>query len=192
MEAQIKTNPKRILDFDVETVASGFADPNWVPQRITVIAWSWVGEDRVYHTTRLQGPHDMFRSFRYAYDRADMITGHNLIRFDLPVINADLMRVGLPTLGSKLVQDTIKLVKSKGFKKGQDNIGKLLELASKKQAMDWQDWEDAYQWDDLIAGKKVSWRKVISRCKSDVSMHKQMRDEMLERGWVLPAKTWKP
>src|SRR6187551_823836 len=40
--------PLRILDFDVETVAAGFADPNWVPQKITCVAWSWIGEEKVH------------------------------------------------------------------------------------------------------------------------------------------------
>jgi hypothetical protein len=41
------------LDFDCETLAAGFADPEWVPNRITAIAWSWVGEDAVETRTIL-------------------------------------------------------------------------------------------------------------------------------------------
>jgi hypothetical protein len=35
---------RRILDFDIECVAAGYADPEWVPSHITAIAWSWVDE----------------------------------------------------------------------------------------------------------------------------------------------------
>ena len=41
--AAISQVTPRVLDFDVETVAAGFADPDWVPQKITCVAWSWVG-----------------------------------------------------------------------------------------------------------------------------------------------------
>ena len=43
----------RILDFDCETLAAGFADPEWVPNRITAIAWSWIGTDDVHTRTIL-------------------------------------------------------------------------------------------------------------------------------------------
>lgn len=192
MEPKIKTRPKRILDFDCETVSAGFADPNWVPQRITVIAWSWIGQERVYCFSRLSGAKIMLESFLEAYNKADMVTGHNLIRFDLPIINSDLMRLDLPFLEPKIVQDTMRFVKTKGFKKGQDNLGKLLELANQKMNLIWADWEEAYEWDKLIEGKEVTWKVPRDRCKSDVAMHKQMRQEMLDRGWLKGPVMWKP
>lgn len=176
----------RILDFDVETIAAGFADPNWVPQKITCIAWSWIGEDKVYSVTRLvePGPSVMLTCFLEAYDEADMVTGHNLIRFDLPVLQSELLRHGFNSLGPKLVQDTMRLVKTKGFKKGQDNIGTLLKVPVPKQALNWQEWQDAYDEPD--------WETVVERCKSDVVMHKLMRAEMLERGWLKGPTLWRP
>src|SRR6476646_10115613 len=47
------TDPK-VLDFDLETIAAGFADPDWVPQKITCAAWSWVGSGKV--ESRICGP----------------------------------------------------------------------------------------------------------------------------------------
>lgn len=134
----------------------------------------------------------MVKDFLRAYEQADMVTGHNLIRFDLPVLNADLMRHHHPVLGPKLVQDTIKLAKAKGYKKGQETIAANLEIPSKKQSMDWQAWDDAYQWDDLIAGKRVSWKLVKSRARSDVIQHKQMRQELIDKGYMRVPTMWKP
>src|SRR5690349_13816195 len=48
LRSKPESPPKNILDFDVETIAAGFADPDWVPQKITCVAWSWVGEDTVH------------------------------------------------------------------------------------------------------------------------------------------------
>lgn len=50
--------PETVLDFDIETVAAGFADPDWVPQKITCVAWSWIGEDKV--ESRVCGPEGIF------------------------------------------------------------------------------------------------------------------------------------
>jgi hypothetical protein len=189
-----RTNrPLKTLDFDCETVAAGFADPNWVPQKITCIAWSWIGSDLVrtktcggsaglYERPELRAK--MLGEFLEDFSQAEMVTGHNLLRFDLGVVNSECMRLGFPPLKSILVQDTMKIVKTKGFKKGQDNLAKLIQTYESKQAMSWQEWEDAY----AVPG----WPLVVSRARSDVIMHKEMRLGMGERGWLKPAQMWRP
>lgn len=185
--------PIRILDFDIETMAAGFADPDWVPQKVTCIAWSWIGSDEVrvrtcggsaglYEEPNLR--RDLLADFLADYERADIVTGHNLLRFDLPVLNADAMRLGLPPLGPKLVQDTMRLPRGKGFKKGQDNLAGLLRTYERKLALDWQQWEDAYA--------EPGWPTVMDRARSDVIMHKEMRALLIERGWLKPAVVWHP
>jgi DNA polymerase elongation subunit (family B) len=185
------TKTLKILDFDVETVAAGFADPNWVPQKITCVAWSWIGEEKV--ESRVCGPMGLFgkpelrtkmlKPLMDAINEADMLTGHNIIRFDLPVINSECMRLGLPVVPTKLVQDTMRLMRSKGFKKGQDNIGRMLKLSEEKQAMDWQQWQDAYD--------EAGWAGIRSRCETDIIQHKTMRVELLELGLLKTPTLWK-
>jgi len=175
---------RRILDWDLESQAAGFGEPDWVPQRVTAIAWSWIGEDHVSYATLLDGVDYMFEMFLEAYGEADILTGHNLLRFDLPVLQADLLRNDYSPLKSRLVQDTMRIVKTKGFKKGQDNLSTLLENPIQKQSMNWQEWENAYQESD--------WQTVIDRVTSDVAGHKVLREEMLRRGWLKPAVRWRP
>lgn len=192
MKAQLSTRPARILDFDIETIAAGFADPNWVPQKITCVAFSWVGEDKV--TSYISTTPGLFekpdlRAFMLSklvaeIRKADMVTGHNITRFDLPVVNAECLRLGLEPLPSVLVQDTMALIKTKGFKKGQDNIGELLSVPLQKKSLSWQGWQDAYE--------EKGWKGVVERCESDVLMHKQMRQKMLDLGWLRPPKRWTP
>jgi len=180
-----------ILDFDIETLAAGFSDPNWVPQKITCVSWSWIGEEEVkveicgqlgFFSPQLRI--DMLRPFLEDLQKADIVTGHNLLRFDLPVLNSELLRLGLHGLGSMIVQDTMRIVKTKGLKKGQDNIAGLLKTAERKKSLDWQQWEDAYE--------EGTWKTVKARCVSDVIMHKQMRQQMIERGWLKKNHIWSP
>lgn len=179
-----------VLDFDIETVAAGFDDPEWVPQKITCVAWSWIGEDKV--ESRICGPAGIFgdpsqRRVMLAelLDRireAGTVTGHNIARFDLRVINAEAMRLDLEPLRALRVQDTMRLVRAKGFKKSQDNLGLLLRTADDKLALSWQAWQDAYDED--------GWETIRARCESDVMQHKQIRQALIERGWLLPARSW--
>ena len=182
----------RILDFDVETVAAGFADPEWVPQKITCVAWSWIGEDPVHVRiatvdglyTRPELRAKMLQPLVEAIGEADMVTGHNILRFDLPVINSECMRLGMPKLRKTLVQDTIRIVRSKGFKKGQANLAKMLNVPADKLGLDWQHWDDAYA--------EVGWPTVQERARTDVMQHKLIRAEMVERGMIRAPRLWCP
>jgi DNA polymerase elongation subunit (family B) len=187
---EIDFRDAKVLDFDIEALAAGYADPAWVPDKITCIAWSFVGSDKVesvisdkegFFSRKRRA--EMLKPFLAAAAEADVLTGHNIVRYDLPVIQAECMRVGIDPIGPFRVQDTIRMRKTKGFKKGQDNIGRLLDSLQQKEAMDWEAWDQAYEED--------GWAKVVSRCKTDVIQHKQIREEMIARGWLRGTTTWR-
>ena len=181
---------RRILDFDVETLAAGYADPEWVPSRITAVAWSWVDEDDVQTRTILDYAHDlrgylnmsflgcrpMLEEFVAVFNEADAVTGHNIIRFDLGVMNAELMRLQLPVLKAKPVIDTIRLIRSKGFKKGQDVLAEVLDVPAEKKSMNWAQWQTAYA--------TPGWPEVKERVSGDVIQHKLLLGRLLELGYL--------
>ena len=192
IRATFRIRPTRILDFDIETVAAGFADPDWVPQKVTCVAWSWVGSDKV--ESRVCGPAGIFgkpakraqmlKPFLRELEKADVVTGHNIVRFDLPVLNAEVMRLRLPVLGAVRVQDTMRLARSKGFKKGQDVLGRLFRLEEQKLSLNWQDWQDAYD--------EPGWPTIRRRAESDVAMHKELRVALKRLDYVRPPQWWRP
>ena len=185
-----ETGPRLILDFDVETLAAGYADPEWVPSRITAIAWSWVGEETVETRTILDyaknlptflqmnflGCKPMLEEFVAVFNTADAVTGHNIRRFDLGVMNAELMRLQMPVLQAKPVIDTIRLVRAKGFKKGQDVMADVLGIVEEKTAMNWAQWQRAYA--------EPGWPEVRERVSGDVIQHKQLLGRVLELGYL--------
>jgi DNA polymerase elongation subunit (family B) len=190
VKIKITSTPKKILDFDLETLAAGFADPNWVPQKIMCAAWSFLGDDRTPVST-ICGPMGFFKDaprrrmlkpLLEAIDEADMLIGHNIVRFDLPILNAECLRLGFPPLPAKLVHDTMSLVRTKGFKKGQDVLAGVLGVVSEKQAMNWHEWQVAYAED--------GWKSIRSRCVGDVIQHKEMYPSI--KGWLKPPRKWAP
>jgi hypothetical protein len=181
----------RILDFDLECLAAGYADPNWVPQKITCAAWSWIGSDEVRsvitgkdgffdHRLRVERLEPLFA----AIAEADILTGHNIVRYDLPVLNAELMRSAGRPLEPIRVQDTIRLPKTKGLKKGLDNLSRMLGVRATKMPLNWVEWDAAYEQD--------GWPEVVARCESDVVLHKQERQAAIDAGWNKPTVLWKP
>lgn len=184
------SRPLRVLDFDIETVAAGFADPQWVPNRTICWAYCWVGSNEAMVSALPVADfynHDMRRAFLQPFfeiiAEADVLTGHNIVRFDLPVLNAECLLLGLPRIGSKMIQDTIQLPKSKGFKKGQDNMGYAFGVKEEKMPLSWAQWEAAYAEPDMATVKE--------RCASDVLMHIELREKMRQAGLLQPPKMWR-
>src|SRR5689334_13913741 len=105
---RIRARPMRVLDFDCECRPLHWIGSDYVSQEITAIAWAWT--DRPEDVTcYLLGETDgasMLRAFRAVYDQADLVTGHFIRGFDLPLINGALTEYQLPVLGDKLTQDT--------------------------------------------------------------------------------------
>jgi len=180
----------KILSFDTECVAAGFEDPAFVPAKIICVAWSWVGQDNV--DSRISTPmgvfgnpslrRDMLAALLEQIGKAEMLTGHNIDRHDLPRINAECMRLGLQPVRHALVQDTMRLCRSLGFKKGQDNLGVLFKSPHRKLALNWQEWENAYDED--------GWETVRKRCESDVIGQKFNRQILLDLGYLRPPSQW--
>lgn len=180
--------PESVLCFDVETLAAGFADPDWVPQFITCVAWSWVGSDEV--ESRMCGADGFFSRPKRAamlkplldeMAKADVVLGHNILRFDLAVINAECLRLGFDPIREIKALDTMKLPRTKGFKKGLDNLGVLYGAEEPKKSLNWQEWWDAYEED--------GWPTVRERAESDVRLNKEVavaldaRDLTTTRMW---------
>lgn len=160
---------------------------------ITVIAWSWYGEDEV-HVRSLEAPPNHFASmlqmlalFRQAYDQADMVTGHFIRGHDLPLINGALVEAGLAHLDSKLTSDTkLDLVKRKSMSVSQKNLTEMLDVPQPKLDMPQASWREANRL--TPAGIELA----EARCKQDIMQHKALREELLNRGLLSSPKMWYP
>lgn len=191
-----EVRPLRSLAFDFEALATGYADPAWVPQVTTVISYSWLDNNdvttlAVCDYSKSQMPHidktaqrEMLIDFLEVYNEADEVSFHNGRRYDQPVLNGMCWWVGLPPVSSKPTIDTIDLGKVKGVKKGQDNMGVLLGIPVHKLSLNHEEWIAAYA--------ERGWPVVKERCSSDVIQHKMIRAEMRKRGWLRPARRWRP
>jgi DNA polymerase elongation subunit (family B) len=188
---KIRKPARRVLVFDLETLAAGYADPSWVPDKITVAAWSWLDENGVeslttgkdgFFSARLRG--ERLGPLLDAIREADMLVGHNILRFDLPVLQAESIRCDLPPLGPVLTHDTIRLLRTKGLKKGQDDLSVMVGSPLKKKTLNWSEWDRAYEED--------GWPVPVERCVSDVRQNKTLYRRLLERGVLRPERMWRP
>ena len=133
----IKTRPMRILDFDCEARPLHWIGGDYVSKEITAIAWAWVGEGTApAYLLGETDPIEMLQRFVEAYNHADLVTGHYIRGYDLPLVSGALTEYQLPPLGKKLSQDTkIDLVRMSGLSKSQESLGSMLGLSYPKVQM---------------------------------------------------------
>lgn len=197
MTLEFTGTPLRILDFDLECRPLSWFGGDWVTKEITAIAWKTIGTkgkptcvalgecDYSDAGGHMEDMRSMLRIFCEAYDAHDMVTGHFIRGFDLPVINAALVELDMPLLGDKLTQDTKgDLVKFSGLSKSQENLGALLGLKAPKVSMNQATWREANRL--TRAGIAQSRKRVIG----DVKQHIEFRADLIRRGMLGRPKVW--
>jgi hypothetical protein len=185
----------RVLDFDVECRPLAWYGGDFVTKQPTAIAWKFVGEkggvqvEQIGLSDRsslvLFEEAEMLEAFRSAYDQADMVTGHFIRGFDLPLLNGALDRLGLPPLGPKHSQDTkYDYMSAQGISKSMENLGGMYELKHPKVQMNTATWAAGNM---LLPEGLVLTRK---RVVGDVKEHIELRAEMLRRGVLGPGNVY--
>lgn len=184
----LKHRPMRVLDFDVEARPLHWISGDYVSKEITAIAWAWCDapEDVTCLLLGEVDPVEMLRQFTAAYSQADMVTGHFIRGYDLPMVNGALIEYQLPTLGDKLTQDTkLDLVRRQGLSASQENLGALLMLEHDKVKMNQARWRAANR---LTPSGLAAVRE---RVVGDVQQHIEMRRRLLALGYLAPPVTWR-
>jgi len=184
-----KVRPLRTLDFDCENRPLSYLGSDFTTPELTAVAYQFVGEkgsDDVWvlgEDTLLS----ILHGFREAWDRADIATGHNVRRHDLPLLNAMMLEAGLPPLHPKLVCDTWADLKrrSPGFA-SQATLAAILGVKAPKVGMSTTDWREA----NRLTPEGID--KTRRRVVGDVKQHIALRRELLKRDWLKPPTMWHP
>jgi len=191
---RLESQDPRILDFDCECRPIAWYGGDFVTKQITAIAWQWI--DSQYVTVSYIGASGlsanvvdeeraMLEAFVSAYNAADIVTGHFIRGFDLPLINGSLMRLGMPLLGSVLAQDTkTDLAKGQGISKSQENLGAMYELEHPKVGMNTSKWAKG----NMLLPEGIE--ATIERVTGDVEQHIEMRAEMIRLGHLGRPVEW--
>lgn len=178
----------RVLDFDCEARPLHWISGDYVSKEITAIAWAWCDQPQHVECFLLGevDPVYMLSRFLEAYREADMVTGHFIRGYDLPMVNGALTEYQMPTLPDKLSQDTkLDLVRRQGLSGSQENLGTMLRLEHPKVKMDQRKWRDANR---LTPEGLVATRE---RVTGDVRQHIEMRQRLLDLGYLAAPVVWR-
>lgn len=204
--------PLRILDFDIENRPLSY----WVPDRptaqITSIAWMWAGDHDSLDCRLLAPPcfhkgHEdvcpdwpekvvneetLLADFSAVIAQADIVTGHYILRHDLPIINGALYDRGMPLLDDVRASDTkLHMFTKADLPATQEHLLELLGttcplgMPLEKFHMTQVKWREA----NKLTRKGIELTK--RRVMSDVHAHSHMREDMLARGWLGSPTVWR-
>jgi hypothetical protein len=188
LQIAIQSRPMRILDFDIENRPLSYLGSDFTTSEVTAIAWAWTDAPQdvtVYLLGESELP-DILRRFRAAFDAADLVTGHYVRGHDLPMLNGALMECGMPALGDKFVSDTkVDLMKSKGLSLSQESLGAMFRLEHAKESMNQSKWRAA----NRLTPEGLA--EVRRRVVGDVQQHIELRQRLLDHGYLQPPRLWK-
>ena len=183
---RVTARPQRVLDFDCECRPLTFlGDIN--TKEITAMAWAWTDrpDDVTCYLLGDTDLPDMLRAFVEAYTQADLVTGHYIRGFDLPLINGALTEYFLPPLGDKLTHDTkLDAVRRHGMSNSQESWAAQLDCDHAKEQMDQIKWRKANR---LTADGLAEARR---RVCGDVTQHIELRAKMQRLGYLSAPVYW--
>lgn len=190
------TNPStsgelKILDFDMETRKVGFHNGGrFKPDGCepVVLAASWHGEDAVNvwslsTTWKEKDLRKLLEGFVELFNEADIVTGHYISKFDLPIINGSLLEFGYEPLDKKLMVDTkTDLVMTAGLSQSQENLSSLKQLDSSKFHM------NDNMWRSLCRLTPEGLELARTRVTTDIAQHKELYSAL--QPWLGSPKHW--
>ncbi len=175
--------PPKVLYFDIErslmtiygyelAVKSGYINKQMIRDEAFIICWaaSWIGGTAVKSACVTQqealkgDDRRVIAELFDLVDRADIVCGHNIHRFDWKHINTRFLKYGMGEPVAKYATDTYKVAK-KHFSFESNSLDYILKFLGeeKKQDMNIHDWIDIVK-----TGNPRTLRKALTYCKHDV------------------------
>lgn len=148
-----------------------------VPEDWYILCWcaKWVKEKKVFssalpdHRLYQKNPTsdiEVMKMLHPLLDEADIVVGHNVAQFDIKKINTRFLAHGIEPPSPYKTVDTLRIARRHfSFMSNKLNdIAQMLKLGKK------QDTGGFKLWEECLAGKRASWKKMVSYCSQDVRL----------------------
>lgn len=182
----------RVLVFDMEARPIAWYGGDFVTKQVTAVASAYTDDPEGTLEVQWLTKDDrtftrMLKHMASRLEEADVVAGHYIRGFDLPLLNGNLFIMNLPLLGKLLTQDTKgDLPKLGGLSKSMENLGSELELDHGKVGMNTGKWYDA----NTLTPEGIELSK--ERVAGDVLENIELYHELKARGALSPPKVWDP
>lgn len=173
--------PGRVLDFDCENGPGFYWYDGNATSLLHTVSAAWVDEGDVQTwTTRWRGRKGLvvenLARFRKLVESAGAVTGHNILKHDIRLLNSHFDRLDEPRIRWPHVIDTMKMLTGgMGMSRSQENLLAMYDLGREKMTVPLAVWEKAWR------GAEAESLIVVERCESDVLGHIELFKKLRER-----------
>lgn len=179
-----------ILFFDIEVRPTAWIGGDYVGRSLTAYAFMWDDGGDTIHASAIsrtsQGTASLASELACEIEAADLVVGHYIRGFDLPVLNAELERNELPMLRDVLTIDTkLDRKMTSGISESLENLGYRHGLPTAKHPMSEPWWEEFNLWQT-----PESRRRVIDRVSADVKETRELYHALHNQDYLRPPKVW--
>lgn len=185
-----RLNPMRILYFDVETAPADvkvfslrtrYINPSWVTEPGYTLCWAakWEGEREImYSGMDTDDAAGMVYKIHELLVEADAVVHYNGTKFDMPTLNREFIKLGLPPISHVHEIDLLKTVRKRfRFESNKlDYVCRMLGLGAKEQHKGFG------LWTECMEGNQKSWKKMQSYNKQDVRLLPKLYKRLLP--WI--------
>jgi hypothetical protein len=179
--------PRRVWAFDLEARPGPWGGGDFTFRNMLSIAAGFEGKPIAYLAPGFL-KYELERLIMPLREGNVLVVGHNAVRYDLPMLNGTLVKLGLePLTRPLLVQDTYAhLVKSDyAYSKSLGNMAERFGIQAKGSMSEFA-WERAY------AGDPEYLERLQRYNIGDVETTLALRAVLLERGILKPPRRWYP
>ena len=175
----------RVLFFDIETTPNlawiwkkyeQNAIGDFVKERhMIVFAWKWMGEKKIHALSLPMFPRfkkdkddntDLVKALHRLFSEADIVVGHNLDWFDVPMANVEFIGHGMNPPSPYKTVDTLKVAR----REFRFNSNKLGDLGKKLGFGDKAETGGFSLWTGCIRGDLKAYERMAAYCKRDVGL----------------------
>lgn len=147
---------------------------------ITILsyAYKWIGNDKVYYEENRDGcDKSILTKLTDVLNEADIVVGHNMQRFDAPMINTRLAMNGLSPVSPYRVIDTLKIAK-KHYKFERNTLDWVAKSLNCSRKLEHKNFPGMSIWIEMLHGNDEAWETNKEYNKMDVVVTEEVYIKM--------------
>jgi uncharacterized protein YprB with RNaseH-like and TPR domain len=176
---------KRVWAFDIESRPGPYGGGDFTFRHMLSIAGGYEGEHVSYLAPGFTA--GALEDFISPLRENTLVVTHNGVRYDLPMLNGMMVKLGLTPLPPILVSDTYAHLVKRGqaFSASLGNMAARFGIQAKGSMGE-------YAWERVYEGDPEYLEKLRTYNIGDVETTLELRAALIERELLKPARVWRP
>lgn len=145
---------------------------------ILSFAYKWLGEETIhYEENRNHCDKEILRKLSEVLNEADIVIGHNMAKFDTPMVNTRLVMNGLPACRPYRIIDTLKIAK-KHYRFERNTLDWVARSLGCSRKLEHKAFPGMSIWIEMLHGNDEAWSENRDYNIMDVVVTEEIYEKM--------------